>query len=364
MEEKTIVLEENPELPKRPKKLLIVSIGFVVLIFFGVFSLFLTFNNRDAQTFISQSFQGDQITPTPIPFYEMTIPGLRARAYDSNIGNLDQVSSGTNYTSYLASYDSDGFKVNGLLTIPTGEKPIGGWPAIVFVHGYIPPTLYQTLSNYSEYVDYLARNGFVVFKIDLRGHADSEGEAAGGYYSEGYVVDVLNAKKALQNADFVDPEKIGFWGHSMAGNVVSRAMAASLDTPAVVIWAGAGYSYADLAKYGIDDNSYRPPVSQAPSRRRRDVLFETYGRFDAKNSFWKMVPMTNYLSDIKGAIQLNHAMDDTVVDIGYSRDLQALLDKTNIPHELHEYSSGGHNISGSSFAQAMQNTVSFFKKYL
>lgn len=76
---------------------------------------------------------------------------------------------------------------------------------------------------------------------------------------------------------------------------------------------------------------------------------------------WKMVPMTNYLSDIKGAIQLNHAMDDTVVDIGYSRDLQALLDKTNIPHELHEYSSGGHNISGSSFAQAMQNTVSFFK---
>ena len=41
-----------------------------------------------------------------------------------------------------------------------------------------------------------------------------------------------------------------------------------------------------------------------------------------------------------------------------------LLDKTNVPHELFEYPSGGHNISGTSFSIAMERTVAFFKKYL
>lgn len=63
-------------------------------------------------------------------------------------------------------------------------------------------------------------------------------------------------------------------------------------------------------------------------------------------------------------IQLNHAVDDKVVNIGYSRDLIKLLGETNVPHELNEYSSGGHNISGASFVFAMENTVEFYKKYL
>src|SRR5690606_8606887 len=106
----------------------------------------------------------------------------------------------------------------------------------------------------------LARNGFVVFKIDLRGHAESEGEAGGGYYGSDYVVDTLNARAALASSDFVNPKKIGHWGHSMAGNVTSRALAAMPEIPAVTIWGGAVYTYSDMQKYGIDDNSYRPPT--------------------------------------------------------------------------------------------------------
>ena len=74
--------------------------------------------------------------------------------------------------------------------------------------------------------------------------------------------------------------------------------------------------------------------------------------------------MTKYLSDIKGAIQIHHAVDDDVVNIGYSRDFDLLLDNTSIYHELNEYPSGGHNITGVSFSQAMRKTADFFKKYL
>src|SRR5258708_9975588 len=100
--------------------------------------------------------------------------------------------------------------------------PDGGWPAIVFVHGYIDPTIYKTTQNYVAYVDYLARNGFVVFKIDLRGHDKSEGQASGAYYSSYYVIDTLNAREALKVSDFVNPNKVGLWGHSMAGKIYFR----------------------------------------------------------------------------------------------------------------------------------------------
>ena len=150
----------------------------------------------------------------------------------------------------------------------------------------------------------------------------------------------------------------------MAGNVVARALAAQPQIPAIVIFAGAVYTYSDFSQFSIQDNSYQPPPSDAPSRKKRNELFEKYGQFDPESAFWKQVPMTNYLSDIKGAISLNHAVDDGVVDIAYSRNLNSILDKTSIIHELNEYSSGGHNLTGSAFNEAMQNTVEFFKENL
>lgn len=304
------------------------------------------------------------ISPTPMPFEEMTIPALRKREYASILGERSVYAQQGSYTSYLTSYDSDGLKINGLLTIPTGEEPEGGWPAIVFIHGYIPPTVYQTTERYVDYVNYLASNGFVVFKIDLRGHGNSEGEATGAYFSSDYIIDTLHAYSALQNSGFVNPDKIGLWGHSMAGNVILRTMAVKTDIPASVIWAGAVYSYTDREEYGIQDTSYRPPqtVSQTQSRRQR--LFDTYGEFDQNNSFWSKFSAVNYLKDIKGAIEVHHAVDDSVVNVGYSRDLMKLLDSTSIPHELYEYSSGEHDIAGGSFNSAMERTVEFFRERL
>jgi dipeptidyl aminopeptidase/acylaminoacyl peptidase len=303
-------------------------------------------------------------TPSSFPFQEMTIPYLRTREYISSLGEMQKVNENSNFSSFVTNYDSDGFKVYGLLTQPKNSMPDGGFPAIIFLHGYIPPEEYQTTVNYNSYVDYLARNGFVVFKIDLRGHGNSEGESGGGYYSGDYVIDTLNAINALQNTDLVNPDRIGLWGHSMSGNIVMRAFAVKKKIPAVVIWAGAGYTYVDIQEYQIDDDSYRPPPVDSERARKREELRELYGGFDPEHWFWKQVPATNYLDGVAGAIQLNHAVNDNVVSIDYSRNLIRILDGTPIIHELKEYPSGGHNLTGPIFNQAMQNTVEFFKKYL
>lgn len=296
---------------------------------------------------------------------KITIPYLRSRKYESKLGERKFIEENDQYLSYLTSYTSDGLRINALLTIPRGTMPKDGWPAIVFVHGYIPPEQYITNGrSYSAYVDYLARNGFVVLKIDLRGHGDSEGKPGGGYYGSDYVVDTLNAYKALENADFVNPNAIGMWGHSMAGNILLRSMAVKPDIPAIVIWAGAVYSYVDMQKYGIQDSSYRLPQNRSMLQNRRNELFKKYGSPSAQSIFWRQVAPTSFLSEIKGAIQLHHAVDDNVVNIGYSRDLLTLLSKTSVPHEFFEYESGGHDIEGENFQLAMQRTVDFLKKYL
>lgn len=303
-------------------------------------------------------------TPTPFPFRDLTIPYLKERTYMSTLGAMDKVNENTLYTSYVASYNSDGLKINGLLTVPKTEKPVGGWPAVIFVHGYIAPEVYKTQVNYVSWIDYLARHGYAVFKIDLRGHDKSEGVAGGAYYSSDYVIDTINAHTALQNTDFVNPKAIGLWGHSMAGNIVFRSLVVKTDIPVAVIWAGAGYTYMDLQEYMIQDNSYRPPPMDSEQTRKRQKLRDTYGNFDPENWFWKQVPATNYLAGIKSALLINHAVDDDVVSIEYSRNLINLLNQSAIKHELVEYSSGGHNLTGASFSKALLKTEEFFKTYL
>lgn len=360
--------EENKK--KRPVKLIGGIVLSLLIVLIGGLFFLPTKDSPPAQTIkktikTAVSKPTVQPEPTPYPFYDLTVPYLRKQSFSSQLAAQEQVGDNESYTSYVTSYQSSGLQVNGLLTKPKGDMPEGGWPAIVFIHGYIPPKSYATQGQpYSTYVDYLARNGFVVFKIDLRGHGDSEGEPGGAYYSSDYIVDALSAYDALQSTDFVNPKKIGMWGHSMAGNVSMRAFAAKPDIPAVVIWAGAVYSYSDWEKYRISDASFDPSQSSTSRTRKREQIRKLYGPADPAKPFWKDVAPTNYLNELRGAIQLHHAIDDDVVNVAYSRDLAALLKETAIEHEVYEYETGGHNISGGSFTVAMQRTVEFFKKYL
>lgn len=363
---------QNSEQTFQSKKRLVIGISVLLLVVITIVGIG---NFRKAEpkseivepTRVSQSSEATpipEVEPTPFPFQEMTIPFLRRQSFSSSLGNRTILSDSANYTSYITSYLSDGLRINGLLTIPKGEMPEGGWPAVVFVHGYIPPSQYRTTQKYEDYVNYLAKNGLVVFKIDLRGHGSSEGEPGGGYYAGDYVIDTLHARAALQATDFVHPERIGLWGHSMAGNVVMRAMAAKPEIKAIVIWAGAVYSYQDFREYGISDSSYQRPPSDPRNQSRRQQLFNTYGQFDPESEFWRQVAPTNYLEDLNGAIEIHHARNDDVVSIEYSRNLSRLLTNAGVEHNLYEYRSGGHNLSGGSFTEAMQRTVEFYKQNL
>lgn len=301
---------------------------------------------------------------------ELTIPYLRAiEIVGSEIVFEERLSNRSNYARHLVHYGSEGNKIYGLLTIPLGDPPEGGYKAIVFNHGYIPPAAYQTTERYNTYVDVLARNGFVVFKIDYRGHGESEGEPTGTYFSPAYTIDAIAALKSLQKLDIVDPQGIGMWGHSMAGNLVLRAMLIEPDIQAGVIWAGAVYSYEDFLQYGIEDYSYQPPPTPESEddpdiRRRSRAILETHGRPDLRNKYWQAVSLTENIQYLDRPLQLHHAENDSVVNPAYSFNLVEVLKKAGKEYELYTYEGGGHNLISPYFDQAMLRTVNFFRENL
>jgi dipeptidyl aminopeptidase/acylaminoacyl peptidase len=294
----------------------------------------------------------------------MYILAQRQTPYPGSAITIEQeIEPGANYRRYIASYLSEGLKIYALLTIPNGETPPTGWPAIVFNHGYIPPDVYRTTERYVAYVDSLARHEYIVFRIDYRGHDRSEGEASGAYGNPGYTVDVLNAVAAMKAFSQADPNRIGMWGHSMGGYLTLRSMVISPDVKAGVIWAGVVASYPDLLSRWRRDSGQSPTPNPPGGRRWRSEWMERFGSPEENPDFWNGISANSYLQDISGPVQLHHGTADESVPLVFSETLYEQLLAAGKTVELYTYAGDNHNISNH-FDSAMIRTIEFFDRYL
>jgi dipeptidyl aminopeptidase/acylaminoacyl peptidase len=301
------------------------------------------------------------VTPPPTP--TMDIRAMRMTPYPGSDITIEQeLDRGVSYRRFYASYLSQGLKIYALLTIPDGEQPATGWPAIVFNHGYIPPAQYRTTERYIAYVDWLARSGYIVFRIDYRGNDRSEGVASGAYGSPGYTVDVLNAVASLKRFPQADPNRIGMWGHSMGGFLTLRAMVISPDIKAGVIWSGVVASYPDLLSKW-HRGSGPTPTPGTSGRGWRSGWISEYGTPQENPNFWNAISANYYLADISGPLQLHHGTGDTEVPLEFSQTLYDELKQAGKTAEFYTYKDDNHNLSNY-FSLAMTRTIEFFNKYL
>lgn len=301
-------------------------------------------------------------TATPIPAAEhpLTIANMRARSYPGSELVIEQrLAAGVNYARYVASYRSDGLKIYGLLTIPNGDAPADGWPIVLFNHGYIPPEIYRTTERYGAYQDGFARNGYITFKSDYRGHGSSEGEAASGHANPDYTTDVLNALSSLRRLEEADPARVGMWGHSMGGSIVLRSMIVTDTVKVGVIWAGVVASYPDLL------NRFELQGVPVPEwfARWRDEFLAAYGTPEENPEFWRAISPNYFLDDLSGPIQLHHTTGDASVPVEYSDVLADQIEAVGGEVEYYRYNGDNHNISAN-FGAAMARSVAFFDKYL
>lgn len=348
------------------KKLL--GLLFIIILIAGTIGIFVKKKTVVSQTIDSEPFSEviDSAAELVMAQHPLSIEHLRNEEYPgSDLQIEENLASGSNYKQYVVSYQSEGLKQYALLTVPNGTPPEGGWPAIVFNHGYIAPSQYKTTERYVNYVGTFARNGYIVLKPDYRGHGNSEGAPTGAYSSPGYVVDVLNAFSSLKKYPNVNPAKIGMWGHSMGGYITLRAMVVNPEIKAGVIWAGVVGSYPDLLQHWRRGNTLTPTPSVTLSGGRgwRTQLVQQYGEPSDNSPFWKSISATSYLQDISGPLQIHHATGDQTVPVILSKILQDRMEEASKESELFVYQGDDHNISAN-FSAAMRRSVDFFNEYL
>ncbi|MEZ4642809.1 MAG: prolyl oligopeptidase family serine peptidase [Chloroflexota bacterium] len=307
---------------------------------------------------------------------------MRQQSYPGSEIVFEQTLEPANhYRQYVVSYQSEGYKIYALMTIPNSAKPESGWPVIVFNHGYIRPSDYSTTGNYVPYMEMLANSGYIVFKSDYRGHGRSDGEetVGGGYGLPDYTADVLNAVASLKAYPDADPERRGTRGHTMGGQITLRAMVVSQDIKAGVIWGGVVSPYPDVIdRWDFTRNSLFSPETTAEFAAPQssagqwlqnfsswvNEFVAKYGEPDENPTFWSTISPNYYLTDLSGPLQLHHSTTDEMVPLEWSETLVAELDAVgNTTYEFYTYPNDNHNIAVN-YGTAMQRTVDFFDQYV
>lgn len=190
---------------------------------------------------------------------DITIKALRARRYGSTLHIVADLAKGPNarayaerffgggqgaYSSVLASYRSDGLRLYTRIDVPHAPPPAGGYPVIVFLHGWVGYEAardfhfsYTPASMYAEMIDAYAKAGFVVVTPGYRGHGTVNGRVADGRASMAawdnathlapifYAIDTLNLIEGLDSIARLDWEPFGRAAHHVRLNLARLSVA-------------------------------------------------------------------------------------------------------------------------------------------
>lgn len=242
-----------------------------------------------------------------------------------------ELASGTSYSAYLVSYESDGLKVHAMVAVPGADMPDNGYPVVIANHGYVPdPRRYGITAEgvdsrpgdyYRSVPELFAARGFLVVLPDYRGHNSSEGyeqikdqdrEAVAAYAR-----DVVALMKLLDDIEQADPGNVFMWSHSMGGQV---SMAALLATEQV-----------------------------------------------RASSFWATGSVDEHFGDLgqlRGPVMIQHSTGDQATELANSERLAAALDETGHPHVFHSYDGPHHYFSVETRALAADRDADFFRSQL
>lgn len=341
------------------------KIVFLVVIIAAVSGIYIL-TRTNMRTSINQVIAPIQNSITNTQANPLSIQYLRDRSYPGSDIKIEQtLTDSGNFHQYIASYQSDGLKIYALLLVPKGSKPTGGWPVILFNHGYIAPQDYQTTARYVAYEDAFANAGYIVFKPDYRGNGKSEGMPGSAYYSANYVIDDLNALASIKKYPDANPGKVGIYGHSLGGNLTLKDLVIRPnDVKAAVIWGGVVGTYNDLINNWQNRVSYHPVAQDLYLRNlNRQNLINQYGDPASNPAFWNSIDPRYFVSDITAPVQLDIGGADNEVPPDFSKSLYDQLQSLGKTSEYYVYPGSDHNIS-QGFNLAMQRSIAFFDKYL
>ncbi len=281
----------------------------------------------DAERFVDRMSAPDQ----PPQAIVRSIDGQRLAALSEN--PLDDTHP---YAPYLDGHAERRF---GSLTGPEGAELFYSlrlppdfdetktYPAIVYVYG--GPGAQRVAKRWDiDFTQILARQGYIVFKLDNRGSANRGKTFEDPIYlgmGKPEVADQLAGVDYLKGLGFVDPARIGVYGWSYGGYMTLMLLAKAPDT------FQAGVSIAPVSDWALYDTHY---TERFLGRPQDSDAYETSSLFA-------------YIDGIANdALLLIHGMADDNVFFDHSVKVMGALQSARVGFDLMTYPGKRHGIRG------------------
>ncbi len=311
-------------------------------------------------------------TATPHPLYSYTIPGLLARDFSGGPIEIQAtLEQNDTYSRYTIAYPSDGLTVTGIMHVPAGGGP---FPVLILLHGYIERDQYYAGADTGQAADFFASQGYLVLAPDLRSWGASDTGLS--LFHTGLVVDVLNLISSLPSLPEADPSRLGLWGHSMGGGIVTKVLAVDDRAQAAVLYAPNSADDADLIdRWGP---GCLPGQSEAAGDQCNPAevippdtppgLIDAYLTAAADPEFLRQVAPLFYLENIDALLQIHvgtadgQSLVETPVD--WSAKLADALQIAGRDVIYFTYEGQGHFFTGDSWNTLLDRALALFEDQL
>jgi dipeptidyl aminopeptidase/acylaminoacyl peptidase len=328
-------------------------------------------------------------TTQAVAFDPVSLPALMQKQFDGRELKLGKVLlEHQKYTRYYITYKSGELTISGILNVPKGTPPAGGFPVLFLNHGHIDTSVYTNGRGLKREQDYLAGQGFAVLHSDYRNHAESSKDPESeNNFRLGYTEDVINAVLAVKNSNltYLSKEKFGMLGHSMGGGITQNVLVVKPGlVKAAVLYAPVSPRLSDnferwtlgtrkisesiMEKYPAPQESICEDLIAGVAAKSKEeayvknVALWCQGTHD--ESFWSDLSAEKFFSNIQIPILYFHGDADESVPVDWSRRSLKTLQDLEKNVELVEYKGQPHEFTPPTWNRFMERSTTFFKENL
>ncbi|MEG0042543.1 MAG: alpha/beta fold hydrolase, partial [Massilia sp.] len=250
-------------------------------------------------------------------------------------------------TEYGTMKANDGQTLHYSIIKPANFDATKRYPVFLFTYG--GPHSQRVTRAWGNYFDqYMAQQGFVVFRLDNRGSGRRERAFTDVLYNnlgKHEVEDQVTGIDWLAKQSFVDPKRIGVFGWSYGGFMTLRLLSAASDKIAM------GVSVAPVTDWSLYDTHYTEQFVGATPKSDPEA--------------YKRSGVFAHLDGMKSPLLLVHGMaDDNVLFSNSTRLIDALVNR-GVQFDLMTYPGAKHGISGRTNQRHVYGLIeSYFKRHL
>lgn len=228
-------------------------------------------------------------------------------------------------------------------TLEAGKK----YPVMVNVYG--GPHAQRVTNSWRSknlYFQYMVQQGYIVFQLDNRGSYNRGKKFEDPIYKhlgEVEVQDQIKGVEFLRTLDFVDPERIGIYGHSYGGYMALMTMFKAGD------YFKAGVSGAPVTDWALYDTHYTERYLGHPQTNAKG--------YDQSAVF-------PYAEGLSGPLMIYHGMADDNVLFTHATKLFKQLQDNAQQFEMMTYPGSKHSLRGKKVQTHLHQTITdFFNRH-